>query len=182
MIVRRIPEITQYQQDRLLPVRKDPKIQWFTSKNSGLSTIMIYLRNKALQNTQPFTFSLNDSSGKTIRKIEINGKNIGDGSTVRFQFDPIIDSQNKKYQISVVAQNTTINDPYIEVGVSNTDTILDAYIENEPGDFTMETFYKPISKREQIVMLKDELLQKLNTNLLFVVVGLGLFWFTGIII
>ena len=77
--------------------------------NDGLNTIKVFIKNPYLRNKDPFEFSLLDKNENIVRKISINGSNIGDGELVRFQFDPIADSGENRYTIHLSAPITEIS-------------------------------------------------------------------------
>ena len=163
--VQRVPETSQFVVDRLVPLYPWNDVsQSYFSKNNGLNTILVHMRNMSLLNNKTVYFQLLNENGEELRKITINGANIGDRVNVRFQFEPIRDSKNNKYLILLSSPDTKIGDTPIEIGFSNADT----YIEGSPsdktqnGDFAFQTFYKPQDKLQIIF----EVLNNIKRNYL----------------
>lgn len=153
LFIRRVPDLIQVQTDRLVPIySKKPLDQSFISNFNGLNSISIYLKNRSLLNTQPLIFNLHDASGDLVREINISGRNIGDGESVRFQFEPISDSMKKKYLLHLSAPLTLQNDVPIEAGFSNSDTYMfgSSDLAYEPGDLSFQTYYRPQNRVEQL--------------------------------
>lgn len=145
--IRRIPDVAQYRGDRLVPIYSNsPATQSFISNENGLNTILINLKNRSIINNKIFEFNLLEDD-IVVRKIIINGSNIGDGDNVRFQFLPISDSKGKKYVIKLTAPDTNQGDIPIEVSFSNNDSYLSgsSLDQNQEGDFAFQTYYKPQS-------------------------------------
>jgi hypothetical protein len=165
--LRRVPDISQKENSRLIPIyNSQPFIQKISAKNDGLNTINIYLKNARLLNKDPFTFSLSDNKNVEVRRIEISGKNIGDGDNVRFQFLPIPDSAGKEYVLTLQAPYTNFDGDKIEAGVSSDD----------PGQLAFESFYRPTSLTQILNQSLSGLVIKIiNTKYLLVVLGASVF-------
>lgn len=72
--------------------------QTFIARKNNLSRITIDLKNAILKNEKPIYFHLRETeSAQDLKKIEISGFNIGDPSSVKFQFEPISNSAGKSY-------------------------------------------------------------------------------------
>lgn len=107
---RRILDQTQDGQRNEVWIYRDHGVKFpIVPNNDGLNTIKVFIKNPYLRNKDPFEFSLLDKNENIVRKILINGSNIGDGDLVRFQFEPIIDSAGKKYIIQLLASNSEIS-------------------------------------------------------------------------
>lgn len=144
--LRRVPDSAQMQSDKLQPVYNDqPVSQTITPVNNGLNTVVIYLKNARLLNTDPLLFSLSDSGGRILRDIHISGRNIGDGETVRFQFPPLPDSAGRTYTLLLQAPDTAFDEPLIEVGFSSSDVYPGGQsgLPGETGDMSFQLFYRP---------------------------------------
>jgi len=105
LFVRRQPDIGQPQENTQTWIYSGHQVtQSFTPRNNGLNIITIYLKNVSLRNRDPFLFQLSDANG-ILRTIRINGYNIGDGDNVRFQFDPVADSGNKQFTLTLSSES-----------------------------------------------------------------------------
>jgi hypothetical protein len=114
--VRRLPDVGQARSETEVWIYKNHDItQKITPVHNGLNVLTIYMRNIGLRNRQPLNFSLLDQKGDVIREIALNGYNVGDGDSVRFQFAPIVDSGGKSYQI-VLSSPTSVYKDAIGVG------------------------------------------------------------------
>lgn len=170
VLMRRVPEVNQGVVNRLVPLYKTaPVTQTITPVHDGLNVVVIFLKNRSILNNDKLVFTLSQNN-QTVRTIELSGSNVGDGETVRFQFEPIIDSGSKTYEIKLVAPDTQEPKTPIEIGFSN----LDEYkfgSASQVGDMSFQLFYKPVNKPVLIAELQAVFLSRLNP--LFVI-SLGL--------
>lgn len=151
VFVRRIPDQRQGFQERYVWIFKDhPVEQKLTPSHNGLNTIVLYLRNPGIVNLDNFEFSLWQEK-TLLRKIPINGANVGDGDMVRFQFDPVPDSQNKTYTILLTAE-TPVGDQAIGAG----------FTDKNGGSLVYETYYRPTNRLASLA----EVFAKILANLL----------------
>lgn len=183
--LRRVPDSGQPVSEKLAPIFNAQSItQTIVPQNNGLSTILIHLKNAQLKNVDPFIFSLADAHGNVLREISINGRNIGDGEDIRFQFAPISDSAGKTYAITLRAPYTDIASPHIEAGFSNTDTYSQgrSSLPKENGDLSFQLFYHPVSLFTPLklsLLFISQHLANLNFGiLLFLSTGLWYFIFS----
>ncbi len=161
VFIRRVPEVNQGVVDRLVPMYQNrPVSQTISPQHDGLNVIMIFLKNRSLINTDKIIFTLSENE-KVIRTIELSGSNIGDGDTVRFQFDPIPDSAGHTYSLRLEAPATQVSQTPIEVGFSNTDTYT-LGSSPEPGDMSFQLFYKPVNKAAYISELATIFVSRLT--------------------
>ena len=85
--------------------------QTFVANKNNLEMIIVNLRNGRLRNQQPIYFYLQEANRpQNLRKLEINGFNIGDPSLVKFQFEPIPDSAGKTYYFYLESPDSNVND------------------------------------------------------------------------
>lgn len=124
----------------------------FVPKNDGLNMLSIYLKNSNLRNKNLFILTIFDQDINPIRKVIINGKNIGDGEGVRFKFDPITDSSNQKYTLQLSAPDTEIGQA-IETKMS------------------LEAYYKPQNKFNIILEIAGDFVSNMNDWRLFVMLS-----------
>jgi len=75
--------------------------QTFTANHDYINIIILNLKNPGLANQGEFLFSLDSEEGDVLAERPFSGYNIGDPSVVRFQFDPIASSKNKKFNILI---------------------------------------------------------------------------------
>lgn len=167
--VRRIQEFNQAVVDRFVPITKThPVTQTITPQHNGLNVIVIFLKNGGIRNTEEFIFTVLNTKNEPIRKILLSGSNIGDGETVRFQFDPIANSANQIFKVKLEAPKTDFSHPYIEAGFSNTDTYKLGQSEdiNTPGDLSFQIYYHPNSKLSMVYEISQLISQKISLRLL----------------
>ncbi len=79
----------------------------FTPKNNNLNIIIISLKNPGLENTDDFKISLIEENGQTLRTMDFSGRNFGDPGDIRFQFEPIVNSANKKLIVRIEKLETS---------------------------------------------------------------------------
>lgn len=186
--VRRRVDVAQIEGESLYPIYGEKKIgQTFVSSKNNLNIIELNLKNPALRNQQPIYFRLIETkTAQTLREIAISGLNIGDPSSIRFQFDPIQDSAGKNYRFYLNSPLSTEKDA-IEVYYSP----KDIYAEGEmivsdqkiTGELCFTSYYYPGSKmaviRETIRdfcfrFLSDRSFVFIYLTLLFLILGLSL--------
>lgn len=147
LFVRRVPGYHQDDVGELVPIYdKQTLTQTIILEQSGLDTVMIFLKNARLDNRDKFIFQIENTV------IPINGYNIGDGDTVKFQFPPLNLPVGSKIKVTLSAPDTKNPDTAIKAGVSS----KDFYVKGELGgkfnsrDLSFQLFYQPISKKELI--------------------------------
>lgn len=92
--------------------------QEFKSNDDNLTAIGTSLGNPNLKNQKEIVLTLFDSNGQVIRTSSLNGFSVGDGAFVKFVFEPILDSKDKKY-IFTLASPGADPEQVINVFVSN---------------------------------------------------------------
>lgn len=80
----------------------------FTPKHSGLNIILLRMKNPDLADTSDFVFTIGDSTGQTLRRLNFSGRNIGDPSDVRLQFDPILNSSGQPLTLAVSSPSKSV--------------------------------------------------------------------------
>lgn len=158
LLVKRVPGFHQDQVGELTPIyAKQSLIQSITLEQDGLDTVMIFLKNARLDNRDKFIFQIADVT------IPINGYNIGDGDTIKFQFPPLNLPAGTKVNITISAPDTKDPNTAIKAGVSS----ADAYPEGDlggkfaPRDLSFQLFYQPKSKKELILSSLKSFLKRL---------------------
>mgnify|MGYP001578375267 CR=1 FL=1 len=140
--------------------------QYFVSKNKNLVAIGTTIKNPNLKNNKDIMFNLYDENNNLIRATRLNGFNIGDGDFVKIVFEPIADSQNKKYYF-VLSSPDAKQDEIVEVFITNSTNEIIEYVydeEKHPGGAPIVTFHKPDSKLETVKLVYLNLFSKLWTN------------------
>ncbi|HBC72846.1 TPA: hypothetical protein DCZ90_03485 [Candidatus Amesbacteria bacterium] len=126
-------------------------------RNNGLNTVLIFFKNPNLGNTDRLIFSLSLPGGAELRHIEISGRNIGDGETVRFQFPPVPDSAGITYLLTISTPDTSPGTPYpLSVAFSSVDAYLPGRVISPAGmtgDLSFQLFYAPVSRGELVADL-----------------------------
>lgn len=149
--IRKRIDITQTSGDDLYRLSSDKTVgQTFLANKDNLNIIILDLKNAALRNQQPIYFHLEEAkTALSLREIEISGLNVGDPSSVRFQFDPILDSAGKKYYFYLNSPTSTKEDT-IEVYHSSQDLYSGGEMmvndQKFEGELRFTSYYYPGSK------------------------------------
>lgn len=133
----------------------------FVSPKANLKSIVLKLKNISIRNSKPVKFSLLDKLD-IIRQIDISGSNIPDGDIVRFTFEEIKNSKNKKYTIILSSPESTENE---ELGI-HTDTLDNPVI---------ITYHVPTSKLELILNVYKNFVIKIGIDKIFIAMWIILF-------
>ena len=148
--VRYIPYDNQPSLERVRNIYSKYTIsQEFISQESQLTGIGMTIKNPNLKNKKDFYLDLYDDKRVMIRQTKFNGANVEDGSYLKFLFDPIADSKEKKYLI--VLSNQSAGDEEV-LGVYytlNKPSWIGKMIFNEgeqEGGISLVTYHKPQSK------------------------------------
>lgn len=91
--------------------------QSFTATNNFVNVVILHFKNPGLANKGELQFSLQSEDGAILVERQFSGYNIGDPSDVRFQFEPLLSSKNKKFII--VVKSLSPVEPQISIGASN---------------------------------------------------------------
>lgn len=132
----------------------------FVSPKDNLNSVVIKLKNISIRNSKPVYFKLLENQG-VIKQIQINGSNIGDSSLVRFAFDEINNSKNKKYTVILSSPETKQKEA---LGI-HTD-FLDSPV--------ITTYHKPSARLQMILDTYKNLGIKILADKIFIVIWLCL--------
>lgn len=137
--------------------------QYFFSDQPNLTAVATSIKNPNLKNQKDVIFTLLDESGNMIREEKISGRNIGDGDFVKFIFDPIQDSKNKKYSFILNSPDASEEEVLQVFIISPTDQVLEYEYQDEvhPGGVPMVTYSKPASKLSIIKSVYSTWISKL---------------------
>ncbi len=138
--------------------------QEFTSLRPNMTSIGLSIKNPNLKNRKDVTLPLYNESGEIIRTSTLNGLNIDDGAFVKFTFDPITDSLNKKYSFTISAPFAGPEDLLALYCTDNKPSWIGQLIfdkEKVAGGLSMVTFHKPLSKAEVIKEIYSNLFSRL---------------------
>lgn len=181
--VRKRVDIAQTRGDTLYRLHGNKKVgQTFIANNDNLNIIFLDLKNSALKNQKPIYFRLEETkTAQNLREIEINGRNVGDPSSVRFQFEPVLDSAGKSYYFYLESPDSTEEDA-IEIYYSSQDIYSrgEMIVDNQKmiGELCFTSYYYPGSKTTMIrEVIKDFTFRLLNDRS-FVIVYLALLLLT----
>ena len=144
--MRRLPDSTQDEVKELVPLTStQPIAQTLVPNYDGLDTVYVFLKNPGVLNTDPFNFLLTGESGDKLVDIKVNGWNIGDGETVKFQFPPLVSSAHQKLTLTLSAPETVKTDTAVKVGISAADNYPAGEIGSRFGsrDISFQLFYRP---------------------------------------
>ena len=177
--VRKRVDIAQTRGEHLFQIYGDGKVgQTFVASRNNLNIIFLDLKNAALRNQQPIYFHLEEAeTAQSLREIEISGLNVGDPSSVRFQFNPILDSAGKSYRFYLDSPTSTEEDA-IEVYYSPQNLYSDGemIIDDQKfgGELRFTSYYYPGSKTTVIRETIKDLMARLLTDKSFMIVYLAL--------
>ncbi|MBU1127334.1 hypothetical protein KKF11_03235 [Patescibacteria group bacterium] len=144
-------DLSQREGDNLYRLSDKKRVgQTFIAGKNNLSRLTLDLKNASLKNEKPVYFHLRQVDGPgDLRKIKISGFNIGDPSSVRFQFEPIPDSFQKKYYFYLDSPDSSDSDG-IEVYYSSQDLYSGGEMmindQEAIGDLRFSSFYFSDSK------------------------------------
>lgn len=155
-------------------------LQSFTSEIDNLSGLGMSIKNPYFRNRKDLTLNILDGK-QVIRTITINGANIPDGDLLKIQFDPVINSDNKKYSFELIASNTPDGEA-LEVFLTSRKAswIGDFYVNSEKQDATLSffTYHKPsnvlITSSEIFISLVKRLFADLPFAIFYIVLVGGL--------
>lgn len=137
--------------------------QYFISKQKNLTSVATTIKNPNLHNKRDVFFKLYDMENTLIRSVTMNGFNIGDGDFVKIVFDPIVDSENKKYYFTLSSPSAG-EEEIIEIFLTQKNPEILEYTydeETKEGGAPIVTFHKPNSRLETVKSVYSNLLSKL---------------------
>jgi len=137
--------------------------QEFLSTDTNLMAIGTTIKNPNLKNKKIIKFNLYDEKNNLIREVKLNGFNIGDGDFVKFVFEPVPDSSQKKYNFTISSPEAGEEEILELFLIGPTDTVLDYSYDDETklGGIPMVTFHKPDSRWETVKLVYLNLFSKL---------------------
>lgn len=140
-------------------------VQKFVSKANNLTAIGLSIRNPNLKNQSEIIFNIYNPDGTLIRDVKISGRNLEDGSFIKFIFPPIIDSMNKEYLFSLSSPGAgaeeTIELFIIKEGGESGIIEYSYGRENHPGGTPIVLYSKPDSKFSVIKSVYSSWLSRL---------------------
>lgn len=165
-LIRMFPANDQpgYDSNRRASIYKERDLtQHFISKKENLTAIATSIRNPNLMNRKEISFVLYDENNNMIRTSSLNGFNIGDGDFMKFVFEPIVDSKDKKYSFTISSPSSFETETVELFLIDPTDEVLEYTYDNETrkGGIPMVTFHKPESKLQNIKLVYSNLFSKL---------------------
>lgn len=106
----------------------------FIPKHDFLNIIILAFKNPSLDNKGNFKFRIFDENGTVLREVDFSGRNIGDPSNVRVQFEPLPRSAGKNLTLHV--ERTTADQPLVSIATGDKDEVAFA------------SYYRTINKRQ----------------------------------
>jgi len=135
--------------------------QTFIAKHDLINIIILYFKNPGLANRGEYQFLLFGDDGKVLIERAFSGFNVGDPSDIRFQFEPITASKNKKFTITLKSMSAT--QPYIGVG------------NDEEKGLSYSVYYRASNKKLALVDLIAGFGRRFFSDIIF-----SLFWLLSI--
>lgn len=135
----------------------------YRPEHDFVNIIVLHLKNPNYLNTQVFVLSILEG-GEVVRKLEFNGRNVGDPSDVRFQFEPLGEAAGKNLLLSVdqVTAGAEV-EPFLSVAVT------------DEGRLAYRAYYRTPSKRDSFKQVFEGFFNRLSRDTFFVIV-----WFLGL--
>lgn len=96
--------------------KTDEISQSFLSHADSLNIISICLRNPD-RTLIPLQFVLEDEAGTALRRLDFTGGNIDNTDCTKFQFEPVADSQDKRYSAHIVVKIDPGLEPRVQAGL-----------------------------------------------------------------
>lgn len=106
----------------------------FMPKHDFLNIIILTLKNPSLENEGTFKFQVTDGNGEILREIEFSGRNVGDPSDARMQFEPLPRSAGKKLILRI--ERVSADEPLVSIAAG------------EKGEIAFSAYYRTINKRQ----------------------------------
>ncbi len=147
-------------------------IQSFIAREDNLTGIGVSIRNWVLQNKKDIHLELYDKDNKLLRRSTLSGKNIQDGSFMKFQFEPLADSKDKKYTFVFKAPDALESDSlrilYTSKSVEGATDFM-ARGEQREGAVSFVAFHKPNNPLSLTLGIYLNLFNRLIADTLFFV-------------
>jgi hypothetical protein len=132
---------------------KESVDQVFKANHDFINIVILNLKNPGLVSKGDYLFSLKSEDGSLLSEKAFSGYNVGDPSSVRFQFDPIAVSKNKKFVFSV--KSLTKENPGISVGA------------NKDNQLNYSVYYRNLNKKAVAVDYLMNLVNILRSDFVF---------------
>ncbi len=172
-LIKEIPNDVQPSLEGTQIIFKDLAVlQSFRPSMDNLSGIGMSIKNPYFRNKKDITFNILSENKQSLREVTINGLNIPDGDLIKISFDPVPNSKNKQYFLSILSKETTDNEA-IEVFLTSKKTawIGDLNINSEKQDSALSfiTYHKSSNIFAVSFEIFTQLLKRLFTDLPFAV-------------
>lgn len=106
--IRNIPQNNQPPLDKTQKLYGDLLVtQLFLSTNDNFSGLGFSIKNPNLLNKKDVVLSIYTEDGNLERIVSLNGAGIEDGKFVKFKFEPVKISENKKFLFSLSSPETS---------------------------------------------------------------------------
>jgi len=142
--------------------------QTFVANHDFVNIVILSLKNPGLANKGEFLFSLQTEEGQPLVERTFSGYNIEDPCSIRFQFDPLTSSKNKKLKILI--RSLTSTEPSIGVGASRKDGL------------SYSVYYKTVDKKSAVLELVSSLTKRFWADKVFFIFWLFLLSFFGVVV
>lgn len=179
LFIKEIPNDVQPSLEATQIIYKDINArQAFKSEMDNLSGIGTSIKNPYFRNKKNLQMEISTEDNQTVRTINVNGANIPDGDFSIFMFEPIKESKNKRYFLSVSAPEA-VNSDALEMFLTSQQPswLEDFYVNSEKKDFKLSivTYHKPANLFTIATGVLSQMLKRLVADLPF-----ALFYFVVI--
>lgn len=145
--IKEIPNDVQHSLEGTQIIYKDVNVlQAFKSEMSNLSGIGMSIKNPYLRNRKDLILDILSSDRKLLRTTTVNGASILDGDLRKIEFEPIVDSKDKNYFLSLSSKDTEESET-LEIFLTSKKVswIGDLYINSNKQDstFSFITYHRP---------------------------------------
>jgi hypothetical protein len=174
LLVRNRLDVSQNEQNNYLTLSYGRIItQDFSTKHNYLNMLIVNAKNPNLANRDEYQFLLKSKTGEILFQQMVSGFNIGDPGQVRFQFNPIVDSQGKTYTLQIIPLTSessggislAIND-----GPVNNFSYLTVNGVSSNSVINFSSYFRANDKISTINTVVKELFSKMGKDIIFVLI------------
>lgn len=134
----------------------------FVANHDYLNIVILSLKNPGLANQGDYLFSLKEGDRVLVER-QFSGFNVGDPSSVRFQFEPIAGTKGKELSLSVKA--LSVSQPEISIASSR------------KHGLSFVAYYRNLNKKEALISYLNHLLKIFVSDWPFFIFWLSLLSF-----
>lgn len=170
LFLREIPNDPQPSLENTQQISKEATLsQHFISSTDNLSAVGMSIKNPNLRNRKDLTFQL-FLENELLREVKKNGTSIADGAFVVFKFQPISNSENKKFVFQLHAPESS-NEESLEVFFTSQNPVWskELYVDSKLHDLDISfvTYQKKMNILSLPAMVVDQWWKKIIADPVF---------------